>query len=125
MTIEFWGALAFGLVIGWVSYRTLRRTKSTSLSDIATVVGAVGGGAITALFPAGSNSFAAYGIGLAIGFFFYLIVSLIIAGKTAGLGAANEWLGEPQAGTPHGGTGEMSAKTSGAQASDIPHLPGD
>jgi NhaP-type Na+/H+ or K+/H+ antiporter len=32
------GAAAFGLVIGWVTYRTLRRSSdATGLSDIATV----------------------------------------------------------------------------------------
>ena len=44
MGIEGWGALCFGLVIGWVTYRTLRRKEgSNALSDIATVIGAVGG----------------------------------------------------------------------------------
>lgn len=94
MTIDFWGALSFGIVIGWVSYRTLRRSKVTGLGDIATVIGAVGGGAITALFPAGSATFGAYGVGLALGFFFYLAVALIISSKTEGLVVANEWLGE-------------------------------
>ena len=36
--LENIGAIAFGLVIGWVTYRTLRRnTEAVSLSDIATV----------------------------------------------------------------------------------------
>lgn len=92
------GALAFGVVTGWVTYRTLRRVKSEGLSDIATVVGIVGGAAITGLFPAGGEAFGAYGIGLAAGFFFYLIVSLFVAARSTnsvGLKAANEWLGEP------------------------------
>lgn len=70
-----WGALCFGLVVGWITYRTLRRTKTTGLSDISTVVGAVGGAAVLSLFPAESNAFGAYSVGLAIGFFAYLIVS--------------------------------------------------
>lgn len=90
-----WGALAFGLVIGWVTYRTLRRSTTTGLSDIATVIGAVGGGAITRLFPAAEAKFSAYAIGLAIGFFGYFATAVIIARKTTGLSAVNEWLGEP------------------------------
>jgi uncharacterized membrane protein YeaQ/YmgE (transglycosylase-associated protein family) len=73
-----WGALCFGLVIGWVTYRTLRRTKANGLSDIATVIGAVGGAAVTTLFPSSSDLFSAYCIGLAIGFFAYLLVSGIV-----------------------------------------------
>jgi uncharacterized membrane protein YeaQ/YmgE (transglycosylase-associated protein family) len=45
------GAVLFGVVVGWVTYRTLvRRSDEATLSDIATVVGAVGGGAVVALF---------------------------------------------------------------------------
>jgi uncharacterized membrane protein YeaQ/YmgE (transglycosylase-associated protein family) len=75
MSFEQIGALAFGLVIGWVTYRTLRRTEETvALSNIATVIGAVGGGAVMALFES-QNLFAAYSIGLAAGFFLYLILA--------------------------------------------------
>ena len=69
------GAFAFGLVIGWTTYRTLRR-HNTGLGDIATVIGAVGGAAVTALFPAETGAFGAYCIGLALGFFGYVIVAL-------------------------------------------------
>jgi hypothetical protein len=96
MVIETLGALAFGAVVGWVAYRTIRRTKTSGLSDISAVIAAVGGGAVTSLFPSGSQAFGAYGLGLAAGFFSYLVVSLIIAAKTEGLKPANEWLGEPQ-----------------------------
>lgn len=75
------GAACFGLVIGWVTYRTLRRTDSTSISDIATVIGAVGGGAVLGIFKAG-DSFGWYAIGLAVGFFLYLLISLGIDRKT-------------------------------------------
>jgi NhaP-type Na+/H+ or K+/H+ antiporter len=66
------GALCFGLVIGWVTYRTLRFSTVSGLSDIATVIGAVGGAAITALFQKESGAFGVYCIGLALGFFLYL-----------------------------------------------------
>ena len=69
------GALCFGLVIGWITYRTLRRKEGSSqLSDISTVIGAVGGAAVTGLF-ADKSMFAYYCIGLAMGFFLYLVVA--------------------------------------------------
>jgi len=95
-SVSLSGAFAFGLVIGWVTYRTLRRTKQTGLSDIATVIGAVGGATVTGLFQKGTDIFGYYGIGLAVGFFLYLIVSVALAAKTNTLTAVNEWLGEPQ-----------------------------
>lgn len=80
------GALCFGLVIGWVTYRTLRKRKETvALSDLATVIGAVGGAAVTGLFES-ESLFAAYSIGLAIGFFLYLIVAVTVLKDTAWLG---------------------------------------
>lgn len=80
--LEVIGAIAFGLVIGWVTYRTLRRnTESVSLSDIATVFAAVGGAAVTTLFQDDTTMFACYSIGLAAGFFGYFIVGLIAKDK--------------------------------------------
>ena len=73
------GAFCFGIVVGWVTYRTLRRSGSgAAISDIATVIGAVGGGAVTTLFSDGAL-FGWYSIGLATGFFLYLIISLLTA----------------------------------------------
>jgi len=78
MNLPLVGALAFGIVIGWVTYRTLRRrTDTVGLSDIATVIGAVGGAAVTALFDT-DDLFGAYCIGLFIGFFVYLIGAVTI-----------------------------------------------
>jgi hypothetical protein len=81
MTVQGIGALCFGLVIGWVTYRTLRRREgAAALSDLATVIGAVGGAAVTALFEVGTI-FGMYSIGLAVGFFAYLIVAIVLEGK--------------------------------------------
>jgi hypothetical protein len=45
MDIASVGAVAFGLVVGWVTYRTLRRKEGVSaLSDISAVVAAIGWG---------------------------------------------------------------------------------
>ncbi len=69
------GAAAFGAIIGWFVYYINRyRTGEVSFADITTLVGAIGGAAILALFPSGSVLFAGYGIGLFVGFFGYFFV---------------------------------------------------
>jgi O-antigen/teichoic acid export membrane protein len=74
------GAICFGVVMGWVTYRTLRRSEDkVGLSDIATVFGAIGGAAVMTLFD--DDLFGGYAIGLAAGFFGYLIVSMVLEGK--------------------------------------------
>jgi uncharacterized membrane protein YeaQ/YmgE (transglycosylase-associated protein family) len=80
------GALCFGLVVGWVTYRTLRRSsEKVGLSNIATVIGAVGGAAVTGLFD-DDDLFGLYSIGLAIGFFAYVALALTVFKDS-------EWLG--------------------------------
>ena len=87
------GAFWFGVVIGYVTYRTLKRKQDTGLSDIAAVVAAVGSGAILPLFPAGTQSFDSYATGLATGFFVYLALSVVLA-KAMGGSAVTVILGE-------------------------------
>lgn len=80
------GAWCFGVVIGWVTYRTLRRSReAVALSDIASVIGAVGGAAVTTLFD-GARLFAWYSIGLFIGFFGYLLLGVTVLKDTTWLG---------------------------------------
>jgi zinc transporter ZupT len=96
------GPFWFGVVVGYITYRTLRHKAASGLSDIASVIGAIGGGAVLQLFPQGSAAFEHYAKGLAAGFFTYLALSLVIAGWFAkregsaakGGKAANEFLGE-------------------------------
>jgi hypothetical protein len=68
------GAVCFGIVIGYVTYRSLARSGPTSsVSDIAAVVGAVGGAAITSIFdPVNSDAFGYYAIGLLAGMILYV-----------------------------------------------------
>ena len=62
------GAVCFGIVIGYITYRTLARSEKASVSDIAAVVAAVGGGTVTTLFDRnGSDSFGWYSMGLLVG----------------------------------------------------------
>jgi uncharacterized membrane protein YeaQ/YmgE (transglycosylase-associated protein family) len=71
------GAACFGLVVGWIVYRTLRRTDTTGLSDIATVIGAVAGAAVTGIFDS-EDLFGYYAVGLAVGFFGYLLTAITV-----------------------------------------------
>jgi hypothetical protein len=77
--LQLWGAGAFGFLIGWYVYYINRYRKGdVQLSDLVTLIGVVGGGGVLALFPAKSDLFGAYGIGLATGFFSYFIVLIIL-----------------------------------------------
>jgi hypothetical protein len=76
------GAVCFGIVIGYITYRTLARSEKASVSDIAAVVAAVGGGTVTTLFDRnGTDAFGWYSIGLLAGMAVYLGLSLIIRGR--------------------------------------------
>ena len=75
------GAAAFGIVIGWMTYRTLAHKKKPDWSDLSTVIATVGGAAVLSLFPAQTPLFGAYAIGLFVGFFGFYCVYLIIARK--------------------------------------------
>lgn len=77
------GSFAFGAVIGWTSYFIMRRAKPTALSDIATIIGTLGGATVLGLFDAKGSLFGAYAIGLAVGFFGYYVTFSRVVGKTA------------------------------------------
>lgn len=79
-TISALGAGSFGAIIGWYVYYINRYRKGdVQFSDLTTVIGIIGGAAITQLFGDGSTLlFGAYGIGLATGFFGYFICLLIL-----------------------------------------------
>jgi hypothetical protein len=85
--METWGAFAFGTVLGWFLYFTNRYRKGeTQLSDIATLIGVIGGGAVTALFgDAKTTLFGAYGVGLAVGFFAYFLVLVVMVRNSGGV----------------------------------------
>jgi hypothetical protein len=102
------GGAAFGAVIGWLVYRTVSRAKQTQISDLAAIVGAVGGAAVTALFPASSMGFTGYCIGLAVGFFLYLR-----ARKKADPEGYGTWMGIAQPSTTSSGR-ESSRPPGGA-----------
>ncbi len=65
------GVCCFGALIGYITHRTLVRTKEASVGDLSTVVGAVGGGAVTAIVDPGTDLFGVYAIALLVGYVFY------------------------------------------------------
>lgn len=95
--MEWLGPGCFGLVVGWVCYRTLRRkADGAALGDIAGVIGAVGGATVMAVFK--NAAFDAYCVGLALGFFAYFVAGAIIGKKAKTAGAqASEWMGSRDA----------------------------
>jgi hypothetical protein len=72
------GAFWFGAVVGWLTYFTMRHKKEHAITDIATVIGALGGAAVLTLFPQKDGLFSSYAGGLATGFFGYFVVALLL-----------------------------------------------
>jgi hypothetical protein len=106
--LQLWGAGLFGAVLGWFVYFVNRhRREDVKLTDVAALLGAVGGAAVLALFPAGTDLFGAYGIGLAAGFFGYFLLLLLFVWRSKTFGV--EWLLDGRA--PALGEGEEHAET--------------
>jgi hypothetical protein len=73
------GAFLFGVVLGWNLYYINRYRKADiQLGDLAAILGVVGGAAVLALFPAGTELFGAYATGLGVGFFAYFVVLVFL-----------------------------------------------
>jgi hypothetical protein len=76
------GVVCFGLVVGYITYRMLvRTTANAAISDLATVIGAIGGGAVTTFVEPGTDLFGWYGVGLLVGFAFYAVLYRLAAGR--------------------------------------------
>lgn len=130
------GALGFGLIIGWYVYYINRYRKAdVQFSDITTLVGAIGGGALLSLFDSEEGSlsqilFGYYGIGLAVGFFAYFIALIILVGMSKGAFNATWFLDgrrlDPPAGwaIPEGAKQTFTPMQSGMGTTFIVNLPG-
>jgi hypothetical protein len=78
------GALVFGLVVGFITYRTLiRTTDNAAVTDLAAVISAIGGGAVTTLYDPSSTAFAWYAIGLALGMLVFFVAYWRLNGRAA------------------------------------------
>ncbi len=79
--LQLVGAGCFGAIIGWYVYYINRYRKGdVQLNDVVTLIGILGGAAIQALFKPDGALFGAYGVGLAVGFFGYFFVLIILVG---------------------------------------------
>ncbi len=83
-TLPQYGAFGFGLVLGWFLYMVNRyRSGDVGLGDLTTVIGALGGAAVTKLFgDADGSLFGAYGMGLATGFFLYFLILVALVAQS-------------------------------------------
>lgn len=80
--LQLIGAGGFGFLIGWYAYYVNRyRGDQVTITDLGTVIGVLGGGAVLHLFPT-PGLFGAYGIGLFLGFFTYFGVLVYLVRKS-------------------------------------------
>lgn len=78
-TIISIGAVCFGIVVGYVTYRTLLQSEKTQITDLAAVIAAVGGGVVAERFDGnGGDSFGWYAIGLLVGMTVFLTLHVTI-----------------------------------------------
>jgi hypothetical protein len=83
--LQIAGAICFGAVIGWHIYAMNRhRKEEPTINDLVSLIGLIGGTAVLALFPARSDLFGAFGIGVAGGFFLYFLVLILLVGFSNG-----------------------------------------
>jgi hypothetical protein len=115
--LQLLGAGGFGAVVGWFLYYVNRyRSGDLRLGDVVTVVSALGGGAILSLFPAESDLFAAYGLGLFAGFFGYLLVLVVLVARSPNFDA--DWFLDGRRRTPAGFVEVPPEATQTARAMD-------
>lgn len=75
--VQSLGALAFGAVLGWSLYFTLRHSRKHAIEDLGLIASALGGAALVKLFP--DDLFGWYCLGVGVGFFGYFALGLAIA----------------------------------------------
>ncbi|MGH2497192.1 MAG: hypothetical protein ACRDIV_21040 [Ktedonobacteraceae bacterium] len=81
MFIAGLGTFFFGLLLGWVFYRTLRlKARASILAEVSTIIGALAGAAVLTLFRS-DVLFGLYATGLIIGFFAYFAIDLWLSSK--------------------------------------------
>jgi len=122
MRLQLFGAATFGVLIGWYVYYINRYRKSdVQLGDLVTVIGVIGGSAVLALFPTGSDLFGAYGVGLGIGFFSYFLTLIICVASSPNFDV--DWFLDGRRKLPDG-TIFVPQVGAGGIAMEVKQLPG-
>jgi hypothetical protein len=104
ITTQTLGAMGFGAVVGWYLYFINRYRKGdVQLGDLTTVVGAIGGAGVLSLFDNKSDAFGAYGIGLAVGFFGYLLFLIALVRSSSAF--TSDWFLDGRRPSPPDGWG--------------------
>ena len=86
--IQILGAVGFGALIGWYVYHINRHRKTdVKLEDLVTLMAVLGSGAVVAIFPARTDLFGAYGIGLFCGFFGYFFLLVLLVSRSSSFNA--------------------------------------
>ncbi|MBN2008865.1 hypothetical protein JW960_05930 [candidate division KSB1 bacterium] len=73
----FWGIFSIGFVFGYLLYYAVRHTQGFSIDMLSIAIGAIGGATVIGLLGNVDGWLGPYGIGIGVGFLFYLILSLI------------------------------------------------
>ncbi len=68
-----WGAVGFGMVIGWLVYAIYFRAADPNIGWLTSLLGVIAGGTLAAVFK-DKILFGAYCIGLTSGFFLRMIL---------------------------------------------------
>lgn len=76
MLIGDWGALALGIVLGFLTHFLVRRDQKAGIGDLGSIVAVILGGVILDRISEG-NQISWYFIGLCIGFFIYWVALLL------------------------------------------------
>lgn len=77
--LPMWGAGLFGAVVGWLANHVLQRVEKPDVAWLSSMIGVLGGGAVTALFEPRSLLFGAYCVGLGAAFFFRVVARPVTA----------------------------------------------
>lgn len=70
--LESYGAVGFGMVVGWLAHAAVDQKENVNLSWLSAFIGVVGGAAVTGLFR--GELFGGYAIGMTVTFFLRMIL---------------------------------------------------
>lgn len=79
--METIGIAGIGFVFGYLLYYAVRHTEKFDITLLSAAIGAVGSQTVIAWLGKVTGWIGPYGIGLFLGFLFYLILSLIFISK--------------------------------------------